>query len=307
MKYQTFAQRDYYHPLIMDKLHGRMLVAPARKSTNRQILLLYGHHASLERVEGMADALAHYGTVTVPDFPGFGGMDSFEKIGEKPTIDAFADYLAAFVKMRYKNRRFVLVGMSFGFIVATRMLQKYPELAKKVDLLVSLVGFTHKDDFKVPRRTILSYKILMNLLARQPLYFIFKYIMLSPLMLKLFYVHLPLSKNKFVGLSAEEKKRNVAFEIYLWHCNDVRTWIRTALDMLDVDLTHLKVALPVHHVSVSGDQYFDHAVVEQHMQIIFTEFIEYRTKMPNHAPSLIADEKTVLRLFPSKLRSRLTV
>ena len=83
----------------------------------------------------------------MPDLPGFGGMDSFNSIGRTPTIDEYADYLAAFVKMRYRRKKVTIIGISFGFVVATRMLQRYPELASKVDIVVSIVGFMHKTDF----------------------------------------------------------------------------------------------------------------------------------------------------------------
>jgi len=43
--------------------------------------------------------------VTHAGSAGIRGMDSFYKIGRAPTLDAFADYLAAFIKMRYRNRR----------------------------------------------------------------------------------------------------------------------------------------------------------------------------------------------------------
>src|SRR5690606_29130786 len=134
------------------------LPAPARK--NRQILLVYGHHASLERMFGLAEELNKYGSITMPDLPGFGGMESFYKIGEKPTLDNLADYLASFIKLRYKRRRVSILAMSFGFLVVTRMLQRYPELVKKVDVLVSIVGFCHHQDFKMRRR---NYWLLRSL------------------------------------------------------------------------------------------------------------------------------------------------
>src|SRR5689334_19455199 len=126
---------DFIVPLNINGLEGRMLHMPAaKKGRNREILLIYGHHAMLERWWGLVQNLNDYGTVTMPDLPGFGGMDSFAKIGRKPTIDAFADYMAAFIKLRYKRKRVTMVAISFGFVVATRMLQRYPELTKKVDL-----------------------------------------------------------------------------------------------------------------------------------------------------------------------------
>src|SRR5487761_1162679 len=89
---------DYIVPLNINKLEGRMLYAPANGSEDRNILLVYGHHAMLERWWSLVENLCEYGNVTMPDLPGFGGMDSFFTIGKKPTIDAYADYLAAFIK-----------------------------------------------------------------------------------------------------------------------------------------------------------------------------------------------------------------
>jgi pimeloyl-ACP methyl ester carboxylesterase len=123
-----------------------MLSAPSTARKKREILVVYGHHASLERWWSLVENLTPFGNVTMPDMPGFGGMESFYKIKTKPTLDAYADYLAAFIKLRYKNKRLTIFAISYGFLVVTRMLQCYPELAKKIDLLISVVGFMHKDD-----------------------------------------------------------------------------------------------------------------------------------------------------------------
>ena len=119
----------------MNGLNGRMLRLPSQNAKyKREMLLIYGHHSSIERMKGFVDILSHYGNITVPDLPGFGGMEPFYKIGEKPTIENYADYLAAFVKLRFKRKKFVLIGMSFSVPIYVRMLQKYPELVKNVDI-----------------------------------------------------------------------------------------------------------------------------------------------------------------------------
>src|ERR1700730_17200494 len=150
---------DYIVPLNMNGLEGRMLRVPASGKREREILLIYGHHAMLERWWSLVENLNEYGAVTMPDLPGFGGMASFAKIKKKPTIDNYADYLAAFIKLRFRRKRFTIVAISYGFVIVTRMLQKYPELVKRVDILVSLVGFVHKDDFvySQPRRKFYQY------------------------------------------------------------------------------------------------------------------------------------------------------
>ncbi len=94
---------DYIVPLNINGLEGRMMRVPAASAKkDREILLVYGHHAMIERWWGLVENLYEYGNVTMPDLPGFGDMDSFYKINRRPDIDAFADYLAAFIKLRYK-------------------------------------------------------------------------------------------------------------------------------------------------------------------------------------------------------------
>src|ERR1700734_583988 len=96
---------DYIVPLNMNGLQGRMLRLPAPLNKKREILFVYDRHSSLERWWPLARELNRYGGVTMPDLPGFGGMHSLYRIGEKPSLDALADYLAAFMKLRYKRRR----------------------------------------------------------------------------------------------------------------------------------------------------------------------------------------------------------
>src|SRR5665213_391336 len=150
---------DYIVPLNINGLEGRMLHVPAPARRDREMLLIYGHHALLERWWGLVETLNEYGAVTMPDLPGFGGMDSFRKIKKAPTIDNYADYLAAFIKLRYRRRHLTIIGISFGFVVATRMLQRYPELTKRVDFIVSIVGFMHKDDFLFSRREHITARV----------------------------------------------------------------------------------------------------------------------------------------------------
>src|SRR3990167_463621 len=127
---------DYILPLYMNGLSGRMLRLPAIAKKKREILLIAGHHTSIERIMGVAEYLNRYGPVTSPDLPGFGGMQAFYKINEKPDLDKLADYLASFIKFRYHGQRFTIMAISYGFTVATRMLQRYPDITNKVDLVV---------------------------------------------------------------------------------------------------------------------------------------------------------------------------
>lgn len=293
---------DYIFPMYMNGLHGRVLRMPANKKKKREILVIYGVHASIERMYGVAEVLSQYGTVTMPDLPGFGGMDSFYQIGEKPTLDAMADYLASFCMLRYKNRRITILGMSYGFLVVTRMLQKYPELAKKVDLLISVVGFAHKDDFKIKRRNYWTLRLVSALLMHKwPSAFV-RHIILRPLPIKTMYRLVEKNHPKFMDGDREERDRRIAFEVHLWQCNDVQTYFYTGHDIFTADVTKHRVNLPVHHVAVDADRYFDNLTVEQHMRRIFTDYEQYDAKMPNHAPSTIATAKDAAPFIPPKIR-----
>jgi pimeloyl-ACP methyl ester carboxylesterase len=297
---------DYIVPIDINGLDGRMLRMPAPKSHNREILFVYGHHSTIERWWGLIQVLNEYGAVTVPDLPGFGGMDSMYKIGQKPTLDTLADYLAAFVKLHYKRRRVTIAGLSFGFIVATRMLQRYPDLANKVDLLVSVVGFAHQDDFTFTKRRHSAYALAAKFMSWPLSSIFFKNVLLHPALLRAVYARTHNAKHKFKNTSKKEFNRLMDFEIHLWHVNDPRTHMATTVEMLTVNNCHKKVDLPVWHVAVEGEKYFDNNMVEQHFRVIFKDFHMAVSKLNNHAPSIIATKKEAAPLIPKEIRKVLS-
>jgi pimeloyl-ACP methyl ester carboxylesterase len=291
----------YITPLHMNKMHGRMMRLPPR-AKNKEILLVYGHHASLERVYGMAEYLNRYGAVTVPDLPGFGGMDSLYKIGREPTVDAVADYLASFIKLQYKRRRLVIIGMSFSVPVITRMLQKYPSITKKVDLFVSYVGFVHKDDFSIKRMYYWGLYGLSTVLSSRLAAAIVKGLVLRKTLLSLIIRLSPWVQYKFDGLNEMKRNELAEFEIELWQINDFRTRLRTLKEMLTLDLCDRKVNMPVCQIGVKDDRYFDNKIVEQHMQIIFSDCLMIEAPTAQHAPSILADAKEIAGRVPNRAR-----
>lgn len=288
----------HIYSLNMNGLRGRMLHLPAPENGGREILIVYGVHSSLERWMGFAELFNRYGSVTMPDLPGFGGMDSFYKLGQKPTIDNLADYLAAFIKLRYKRRRLTLVGMSFGFVVITRLLQRFPELAKRVDMVISLAGFTSHQDFlakDTKKRTLRPLAYFFSLPVANGLF----RLALHPAVLRR--VYLKRDHPKFKGLSAGKKERMLKEEIKLWNSNDARTHMYTVASVLALDNTKKRVALPIYHVGANHDHFFDSLTVEQHLRAIFTDYTGMLVKIKQHAP-VIAEVKDVAPLVPPKLR-----
>lgn len=297
---------DYIVPLNINGLEGRMLRIPGPKKTNREVLFVYGHHSSLERWWGIVKFISRYATVTMPDLPGFGGMDSFYKIGKDARIDNYADYLASFIKWRYKRSKPVVVGMSFGFIVVTRMLQRYPELVKKIGMIVSFAGFAHKDDFTFSKTRWRGYFYAAKFFTlRLPALF-FRYVVLHPSILRAAYHRTNNAKEKFEGIVGEELEEITRFEIKLWHDNDVRSYMKTTTEFLNLNNCTKQIDAPVYHIAVAADRYFDNNRVEQHFRVIYNDFILLKTlKLSNHAPSVIADEKAAAAFIPPSLRKLL--
>jgi len=298
---------DYILPLYMNGLAGRVLRLPAPKRKKREILFIYGHHSSLERVSGVADLLNRYGSVTIPDLPGFGGMESFYKIGEKPSIDNMADYLYSFIKLRYRNKRVTLAGTSLGFAIITRMLQKHPDTVKKIDMVCSMAGYTSKEDLVFKRRNWLFFRFITSIFSGRLSAALAKFLFIrGPLIRLLYFVGERISFNaKLATIGEKNRKERINFEIYLWKCNDLRTYMDIAVTMLTLDLSGKHVDLPVHHIAIENDHYFDNNRVEQHMRTIFSDFHAYLAKVPAHSVSIIANAKDAEPYVPAALRRQL--
>ena len=297
---------DYIVPLNINDLQGRMLKAPSTSMKKREILMIYGHHSSLERMIGFAEELRRYGNVTMPDLPGFGGMDSLYSVKSKPTLDNLADYLAAFVKLRYKRKRLTIIGMSFGFLIATKMLQKYPDIAQKVDLVISVVGFVHHEDFILPNKIKLPLRVMASIFSRKvPAWFMQNFILNAPV-IRLTYKLGGDKNSKLKGFNEQERKKLVDFEIILWKINDIRTYMDTTVTMFRANVCDTQIGSPVHHVAAEVDRYFDNHRVEQHLEIIYEAVYVIPVNSKVHAPTVVATPKEAAEFIPTKLRRLLS-
>ncbi len=307
MKHADLSADQYVAPLNMNGLQGRVLHMPAPKGRSREVLFVYGHHSSIERWFGLMENINRYAAVTMPDLPGFGGMSSFYTIGEEATLDNLADYLASFIKMRYKRKKVVIAGMSLGFVIATRMLQRCPELKNRVEYVVSIAGFAHKDDFTFSPKRHQFYSVASAIVSRRIPSLLFRYLCLNSLAIRYAYRHTHNAKTKFAGMNKADLKRMIDFETELWQNNDVRTYMRTTREFLNLDNCSRQIELPVYHIAVEADNYFDNSIVEQHLKIIFESYQLLATlKTDSHAPSIIADVKAAAPFVPPKLRRLLS-
>ncbi len=292
------------HPLSINGLNGRFLKIP-NKTKNINILVVYGHHSSLERMYGIVDNIADYGTVIMPDLPGFGGMDSFYKLGKTPSLDDYADYLATFIKLKFRHGRVSILGMSFGFVVVLRMLQKYPDLAKKADLLVSLVGFSDNSDFKISKKNQYLLKTMSKIFSYRFTAFLFRHIGLNKIIIGAAYRISAKNHPKMKDADKNELKRRIRFEVFLWQINDVRSYMKTLLMMFTLKQNTTKLPMDLFMVSVANDQYFDEQVVVTNFKKIFKKVVKTKINLKNHAPTVIGNKEDSAIFIPNRIRKEL--
>lgn len=285
----------------MNGLQGRMLRLPSKNpQSTKEILLVCGHHSSIERMDTFIDIFSEYGNVTVPDLPGFGGMQSFYKIHEDPTIDKFADYLASFIKLRYKRKKLILVGVSFSVPVYVRMLQKYPDLQNRVEYCISLSGFVHEEDFRFDNWEKKFIKIVSAVLSSRPIsYFITKFLLNKTFISLFLKIDYSRKKQKFQDNEAVQK--NIDLDAKLWLINDFRTSFFAYKEMFNLNLCDIRVKNKIYHLTSEADHFFYKNVVEQHMQIIFEKFESLETELKTHVPYVGADISLVRKYIPSKI------
>jgi pimeloyl-ACP methyl ester carboxylesterase len=231
-------------------------------------------------------------------------MQSLYRINQKPTLDNLADYLAAFIRLRFNRKRVSIVGMSFGFTIITRMLERYPDIAKKVDITVSLIGFSHYSDFKFNSKQLVLYKNSARVCSwRLPAWLLQQTVFRPWLMRRLYYMGRS-TQQKFRDLELNTFQETVETEMALWQVSDVRTHMATTVAMLTLDNCRSTVDLPLWHVSVPGDRYFDKHRVEQHLQVIFSDVECLEARFASHPNGLTSEAKNLHALIPAKLRQR---
>lgn len=301
-------QANFFIPLYMNGLQGRMLVIPSRNyKTSQQILIVYGQNSTLEYWYDLAKELSKYATVTIPDLPGFGGMESFYNVKERPTIDNLADYLAALIKLRYKRKRIVLAGLSAGFTIATRMLQKYPELVKKVDLLFCVAGYAHHDDFRLNNFKKNIYKNGLRVLGTSSISKLYKVLYLESPLASFALLKKHGNKLESVGYSNKQIKSIIKFEKARRKLSDSRTALNIQRELLKLDNCQQRINLPVWHVTGVSDELLDNKNVEQHLRIIFTKYSNIKinaSSISAHNP-VIDQSNNFNKLIPGKVRDLL--
>lgn len=288
-------------------LHGRQLRISAKKDQDRDILLVYGVHSSMERMYTTAKFHSRYGRVWTPDLPGFGGMDSFYKIGRKADINDYADYLYTYMRTyKLDTKKLRIVSMSFGFLVTTRMLQKYPELTDNIEFVVSFVGFGRTSDFSVEAFDKSYNKIALKLADTRTGSALIRALLFNKLSLRaMFTVFRLINPNpKYRHNTKEGRAKAQEMELELWSKNDARTKFHTYRVLADFDLTkgQKPIHLNLYDMITPADQYFDSKAVSKTLKKLYMQSSTYMANLKLHAPSVIGDEDDVANIYPDAIK-----
>lgn len=294
------ASTQFIHALDVNGLRGRMAHLPAAGSKHAEILFLYGRHSSLEYWWNLLALLSQYGTVTAPDLPGFGGMTSFATIGRKVTLNNYADYLAALVKLRFRRKQIIIVGEGFGFIVATRMLQRYPVLAARVAKMINVNAPMHSSDERPLSRVRRNGQVVISrLLGWRLMAWLVRCVCLNHWMLQRLLLQ---SKRMLEITDTEHLEQALSSEIDLWRRNDLATWARTSAELRDLDNCAQRVAVPVWYVGLKNDARIDAHRLEQHLHVTFPRVTMAMSRLAWPFPLCPLTYAQAEALLPARLR-----
>lgn len=253
-------------------------------------------------MSSIAFYLSRFGTVISPDLPGIGGMDSFYKVGRKFSIDNYAELLFEILKKEkidQKKQEVVLAGMSFGFIVSTRMLQLHPEAARWFSKVMCIGAFGRWSDFQrnLPRDRVLRYAKIGNSAVGS---FIIKTLFMRDWPLKLYFWFLRFRKNVKYDKKGQAYRDLVEMELSLWKENDTRTRFAIYKLFCTFDLTKPKtekIKTHVYSLFIPADQWVNAKRVHKTLRKLYKSVDEIPLDSKVHAPSVISSESEIEDMF----------
>jgi len=308
MKQSYFSTDSRYHQYVYKGLHGRYAHWPASsRDAKRTFVLIYGQHATLERIEPIAQALSDYGDVYAVDTPGFGGMESSYKIKQYPSLDFMAGHLSHFVNKYVQTKRLItFMGISFGLQIITSALDKDHLLAKRTEEAISFAGFVSYKDFSMP----ISYQIFfMYLLANLGRTYIgskiIKVFTTAPMLRFIYFAARPFNV-QHKSLPKHKSQDYLDQQIWLWQNNDARTHAATGWDFLrKTDMTSLRLPVSMVHVGVPRDHLLKNAQVSAELRIMYKSVIILDLNLNSHTSLDLDSSDKIRQLLPATLKELL--
>lgn len=260
---------DYIEPFYINGLDGHVLNAATRTTKKNQIFYVYDIFDSLESSWGLIDNLRSYGNVCCVDLPGMGGMNSYRSIDYSISIDSYADYLAAFIKLRYKRHKIIIVGSGFGFVAITRMLIKYPALSTKIKIVVNIAGNIHHDDYTLGLRSKKLLRTLTSVLSVTPLSQIAALILSNKVLYK--FIKTKINDNlKIFSLETNEDLIGTNFKKM-----DKPSYFKILSELCLLDNCVKRIDVPLKHVYFKDNKLINDTTQKQHMIIAYKNYKRY--------------------------------
>ncbi len=293
---------NFIQPFFINGLEGRFIYYPSKQNPKNNILIVYDIDSNIEKWWGLVIALSRFGNVTMMDLPGMGGMDSFYKIKQLPTVYNYGNYLAAFIKLRFRRKRLHLIGLGYGVAIITSMLNQNDNLVRKFISINSINGYIHHDDFILTRFNKIATTANYYLFALLPLSFLVKPFTLTNSYLREKYVSGISSKNvKEFGKQFLER-----FIYDLENETDLRTRFFIYHDLLKLDLCNKQYNIPFKHINIgSNNLKLANKFVEQHFRIVYRNYTYLPSKLVRKIPLVLNDPSIALKMLPNKLRKDL--
>jgi pimeloyl-ACP methyl ester carboxylesterase len=248
-------------PIRVNRLRGHMLRKKSNRAPRKEILLLYDQNMDLTTTYRFAKKLSYYGNVTVPYLPGFEGMDSFYKIKLVPSVSNYAAYLASFVALRYKNKRFTIVGLGIGGTIAARMLQNHAKATAKVNQIILLGSTVDRND--IARSGIINFLALAgyNVLLLRPIVFLSKILVCGSI--RGFVIGLTKNSSPQPGKLAAEQE-GLPRQSY-----DLRTHFYLQKQLRSLRVQTGQVDIPAYALAINTPPKFSYGTWQQHLHVMF--------------------------------------
>lgn len=306
---QKITATQRYNKYQFRGLNGRFGYWPSRKKAlGRTFVLLYGQHSTLERLEVFAEVLSEYGEVYAVDAPGFGGMEPSYKLNTHPSLAFFADNLENFINSRIGPEKIItIVGISYGFQVATQLLGTRPLLAERTEAIISFVGFMSYRDFVMPAAYNFWLKNFIGNLGRLKFGSKIIDVFTSAPGLRAIYLLSKRTNVRTKNMPKEEFKGYVDGQLDLWHNSDNRTHAATAWDFWHHnDLTSFRIRTACYHVGVPNDHLLDNKRIVDEMSVVYRPFEAFELGLDTHAPVDELTPDVIKGWFPDKIKTVLS-
>jgi pimeloyl-ACP methyl ester carboxylesterase len=274
---------------------GRYVFIPGRTHNRRpaNIILVYGHHSTLERWEPLARELARFGNVWMPDLPGFGGMD--EAVLPTYELHAYADHLAKFTSVVAPKGRLLLCGVSFGFAVVCEALRRHPSLLEASRAVVSVGGFIEGSSLRLASWQKLGVLAVAGALRNRRVAATVRSHLLSYPIARSVDLALGLTKRR-AGADRSRAARLCAADLELWRANSVTThWATLRLMMRLQRGTPLDV--PCVHIQNPLDPYVCYSSNARSLRSVFRDLDVCLPTLIGHMPSLDSPQSAYEALF----------